>query len=307
MNQPKPALRHFLDLDQFSRDALSNIIRHGHTFKKQARAPREDLKGKSLALVFEKPSTRTRVSFEVGMRELAGNVISLNGDEIQLGHGESIGDTARVLSRFVHALMIRTYNHDTLLTIAQNAQIPVINGLTDYSHPCQVMADLMTVEERFHRLNNLTIAWLGDGGDNVLTSWMQAASLFNLEIKIACPDAYAPDPVTLATNQAKTKITRVATPEEAIKDAHIVMTDSWVSMHNADVAERHAALQPYQVNAKRMALAKPEAIFMHCLPAHREEEVSSEVMDGRQSVVFDQAENRLHVQKAILMWCFGKI
>lgn len=304
---PKAAPRHFLDLDSFSRDGLTAIIRHGHLLKKQNRTPREDLKGKTLALLFEKPSTRTRVSFELAMVELGGHAIPLTGSETQFGHGESVADTARVLSRFAHALAIRTYDHVTLQELAKHATIPVINALTDYSHPCQVMADLMTIEERFHRLNNLTVAWLGDGDNNVLTSWMHAASLFGFELRIACPDAYKPQSDVLTANQARAKITLVTDPDAAVDGAHVVVTDSWISMHNTDADARRQAFRPYQVTAARMARARKEAIFMHCLPAHRGEEVTDEVIDGPQSAVWDEAENRLHVQKGILSWCFGRI
>jgi ornithine carbamoyltransferase len=297
---------HFIDLDGLTQEELSKILRRAHALK-LGRSQRKDLQGKTLALIFEKPSTRTRVSFEVAMKELGGHTVTLTGSEMQLGHGESLPDTARVLSRFVHALMIRTFAHENVIEIATHASIPVINGLTNLSHPCQVVADLMTVEEKFKKWEGLKVAWCGDGHNNVLVSWMQAAGLLKFALHIACPKSLAPDVNVLAATSARASITLHEKPEDALHDADVVLTDTWISMHNKDADARRTLLQPYQVNAARMKLAKASALFMHCLPAHRGEEVTDDVIDGAQSVVWDEAENRLHAQKAILLWCFGKI
>ncbi len=305
MNHPnKP--RHFLDLDAFDTQTLTTILHTAMRLKK-SRSQRKDLHGKTLAMIFEKPSTRTRVSFEVAMKELGGETVVLSGKEMQLGHGESLADTARVLSRFVHGLMIRTFEQSALTEMAAHASIPVINGLTNYSHPCQVMADLMTAFEKFKKLKGLEVAWCGDGNNNVLTSWMHAAGLFDFSIRIAAPNSLAPDKATLKKAQAKANISYSNDLHTALKNADIVLADTWVSMHDTNADERRTLLQPYQIDTAQMALAKPSAIFMHCLPAHRGEEVTDAVMDSAQSVVWDEAENRLHVQKAILLWCFRKI
>lgn len=304
MTPHKP--RHFIDLDAFDSQTLTSILHHALRLKK-FRSMRKDLAGKTLAMVFEKPSTRTRVSFEVAMKELGGEAIVLSGKEMQLGHGESLGDTARVLSRFVHGMMIRTFAHDSITQMASAASIPVINGLTNFSHPCQVMADLMTALERFKKLKGLKIAWCGDGNNNVLNSWMHAAGLFDFSIKIAAPSLLAPDTATLKKAQARADIAYSQNVHHALQDADIVLTDTWVSMHDSDAGKRRELLGSYQIDSAQMALAKPSAIFMHCLPAHRGEEVTDAVMDGAQSAVWDEAENRLHVQKAILLWCFRKI
>lgn len=299
-------MRHFIDLDAFDTQTLTTILHQALRLKK-VRNWRKDLQGKTLAMIFEKPSTRTRVSFEVAMKELGGEAIVLSGKEMQLGHGESLGDTARVLSRFVQGLMIRTFAHDNVTEIATHASIPVINGLTNFSHPCQVMADLMTAIEKFKNLKGLQVAWCGDGNNNVLTSWMHAAGLFDFSIRIAAPKSLAPDAATLKKAQAKANITYSEDLNSALKNADIVLADTWISMHDTNADERRKLLQPYQIDAAQMTVAKPSAIFMHCLPAHRGEEVTDAVMDGPQSVVWDEAENRLHVQKAILLWCFRKI
>lgn len=298
--------RHFLDLDAHDTQTLTSIL-HTALRLKKFRSWRKDLHGKTLAMIFEKPSTRTRVSFEVAMKELGGETVVLSGKEMQLGHGESLADTAKVLSRFVQGLMIRTFEQSNLTEMAANASIPVINGLTNYSHPCQVMADLMTAFEKFKKLKGLEVAWCGDGNNNVLTSWMHAAGLFDFSIRIAAPASLAPDKEILKKAQAKANITYSDNLQSALKNADIVLADTWVSMHDTNADERRKLLQPYQIDTAQMALAKPSAIFMHCLPAHRGEEVTDAVMDGEQSVVWDEAENRLHVQKAILLWCFRKI
>jgi ornithine carbamoyltransferase len=253
-------------------------------------------------MIFEKPSTRTRVSFEAGMQQLGGNVIVLTQNDTQLGRGETIADTARVLSRYVDVIMIRTSDPAKLHELAENATVPVINGLTDHSHPCQVMADLMTFEEHRGPVEGKIFAWSGDG-NNVANSWVQAAAQFGFTLRIACPKDLAPLAQTVAWARQKGADLQITeNPEEAADGADCVMTDTWVSMgHQA--RDRHNLLAPFQVNRKLMARAKPSAVFMHCLPAHRGEEVTADVIDGPQSIVWDEAENRLHVQKGILAWC----
>ena len=266
---------------------------------------RKPLEGKTLAMIFERPSTRTRVSFDVGMRQLGGESIMLTGAEMQLGRGETIADTARVLSRYVDAIMIRILNHDALLELAAHATVPVINGLTRRSHPCQVMADLMTFEEHRGPIEGKTVAWTGDA-NNVLASWMHAAQRFAFALRVATPPELAPK--KWLTDWAKSSGADIRLghdPEHAVKGAHCVVTDTWVSMGDKDGMRRHNLLKPYQVNARLMGRARPDALFMHCLPAHRGDEVTDEVIDGPQSVVFDEAENRLHAQKGILAWCFN--
>lgn len=263
------------------------------------------LAGKVLALIFEQPSTRTRVSFDVGMRELGGQTLMLTGAEMQLGRGETIADTARVMSRYVDGIMIRILDHDALTELARNATIPVINGLTRRSHPCQVMADIMTFEEHRGPIAGKTVAWLGDS-NNVMASWVHASARFDFKLKIATPPELAPAHKLL--DWARTNGGEVIAGEdaqEAADAADCIVTDTWVSMGDNEAERRHNLLKPYQVNGRLMARAKKDAIFMHCLPAHRGEEVTAEVMDGPQSVVFDEAENRLHAQKGILAWCMG--
>jgi ornithine carbamoyltransferase len=301
--QPKSG-QDFIDIDQTDAADLLAILKLAHRLKKQPLAHRP-MVGKTLALIFEKPSTRTRVSFEVGMRQLGGQVTTLSGAEIQLGRGETIADTGRVLSRYVDIIMLRTFAQHKLTEMAAGATVPVINGLTDASHPCQVMADIMTAEEKLGSLKGKTIAWVGDGGDNVLISWIHAASVFDFTLHIICPVAFVPPTEVLIAAQKKgTRV--VVTPDlSAVAGSDVVLTDCWVSMHNSDAAARHELLAPYQVNTGVMKKANPAAIFMHCLPAHRGEEVSDDVLDGAQSAVWDEAENRLHVQKAIICWCLG--
>jgi ornithine carbamoyltransferase len=255
-------------------------------------------------MIFDKPSTRTRVSFDVAMRQLGGDTILLTGQDMQLGRGETIADTARVLSRYVDAIMIRTLDPATLQELAEHATIPVINGLTKRSHPCQVLADVMTFEEHRGPIRGRRVAWTGDA-NNVLASWMHAAERFEFELRIATPAELAPKKSLMAWIAASGAAIRVGhDPEKAVTGADCIVTDTWVSMGDKDGAKRHNLLKPYQVNARLMAKAKPDAIFMHCLPAHRGEEVTDAVIDGPQSVVFDEAENRLHAQKGILAWCF---
>lgn len=267
----------------------------------------QPLAGRMVALIFEKPSTRTRVSFDVGVRQMGGETMVLSGGEMQLGHGETIADTARVLSRFVDLIMIRTFDESTLLEMAEYATVPVINGLTDASHPCQIMADIMTYEEHRGPIQGAKVVWVGDG-NNVCASFLHGAGQLGYDLTFTGPQALDPDP--RAVDFARSKGVRVEIerdPVRAVAGADLVVTDTWLSMHDAQSARerRHNQLRPYQVNDRLMAAAKPEALFMHCLPAHRQEEVTSTVMDGPRSVVFDEAENRLHAQKAILRWCLG--
>jgi ornithine carbamoyltransferase len=261
------------------------------------------LSGKTLAMIFERPSTRTRVSFEVAMRQLGGDAILLTAEEMQLGRGETLADTARVLSRYVDAIMIRMLDWEAVSELARYAAIPVINGLTRRSHPCQVLADVMTFEEYRGPIRGRIVAWTGDA-TNVLTSWMHAAQRFDFRLRVATPAELAPKkPLLDWIKTSGAAITLGTDPEEAVKGADCVVTDTWISMGDRNGARRHNLLKRYQVNGRLMARAKPDALFMHCLPAHRGEEVTDEVMDGPHSVVFDEAENRLHAQKGILTWC----
>ncbi|MCC0003098.1 MAG: ornithine carbamoyltransferase [Methylobacteriaceae bacterium] len=301
------APRSFLDLDQISSNELRRILDIAVELKKNRAAAKasasKPLAGKTLAMIFDKPSTRTRVSFDIAMRELGGETVMLTGAEMQLGRGETIADTARVLSRYVDAIMIRILSHEDLEELARYATVPVINGLTKATHPCQVMADVLTFEEHRGPIAGRTVAWTGDA-NNVLASWIHAAQRFGFQINIATPKELSP-PAPLVDwarkNGAKVELTR--DPFEAVKGVDCVITDCWVSMGDADDTHRHNLLAPYQVNARLMAEAGKDAIFMHCLPAHRGEEVADEVIDGPQSVVFDEAENRLHAQKGVLAWC----
>jgi ornithine carbamoyltransferase len=300
-------IRHFLDLDEIPAGELHGMLASSRAMKtawqRDRAAAARPLAGKSLAMIFDKPSTRTRVSFDVAMRQLGGETIVLTGQEMQLGRGETIADTARVLSRYVDAIMIRILDHEALLELARYATVPVINGLTRLSHPCQVMADLMTFEEHRGSIAGRRVAWTGDH-NNVLVSWMHAAQRFKFELRVATPPELSPDARTKAwIKKSGADIVLGNDPEEAVAGADCVVTDTWVSMGDKESARRHNLLKPYQVNARLMANAKPDAIFMHCLPAHRGEEVTDAVIDGPQSVVFDEAENRLHAQKGILAWC----
>jgi len=301
--------RHFLDLTQVPAQELRRILDRAASLKARrvrgATPSEQPLAGKFLAMVFDKPSTRTRVSFDVAMRELGGQTVMLTSGEMQLGRGESIADTARVLSRFVDAILIRILGHDDLVALARHATVPVINGLTKNSHPCQVMADVLTFEEHRGPIKGRRVAWTGDA-NNVLASWVHAAQRFDFTINVATPVEFAPPETLLGwakANGVRLNVTR--DPFEAVAGADAVVTDCWVSMGDADEGYRHNLLAPYQVNAKLMAAADKDAIFLHCLPAHRGEEVTDEVIDGPRSVVFDEAENRLHAQKSILSWCFA--
>jgi ornithine carbamoyltransferase len=300
------APRHFLDLFDVPRTELRAILDASVAMKKRRKEGRiadRSLEGKTLAMIFDKPSTRTRVSFDVGMRQLGGEAIMLTGAEMQLGRGETIADTAKVLSRFVDIIMIRILSHDALTELATHATVPVINGLTRRSHPCQVMADVMTFEEHRGPIKGRTVAWTGDD-NNVLASWAHAAERFSFNLNIATPPELAPNKLLKDWIKSSGASIRLVTdPEAAVRGADCIVTDTWVSMGDKDGEHRHNLLKPYQVNSKLMRLAKPDALFMHCLPAHRGDEVTDEVIDGPQSVVFDEAENRLHAQKGILAWC----
>jgi ornithine carbamoyltransferase len=301
--------RHFLDLSEIAAPDLRHILDASARIKALRRkgqiAAERPLTGKTLAMIFDRPSTRTRVSFDVGMRELGGETIMLTGQEMQLGRGETIADTARVLSRFVDAVVIRILSHTDMHELADHASVPVINGLTKKTHPCQVMADVLTFEEHRGPIKGRTVAWTGDS-NNVLASWVHAAQRFEFEINVATPAELAmPEELVDWAKRSKTRLNITRDPFEAVRGADAVISDCWVSMGDEDEAFRHNLLAPYQVNMKLMAAAAKDAIFMHCLPAHRGEEVTDEVIDGPQSVVFDEAENRLHAQKGILAWCLG--
>lgn len=304
--------RHFLDLTELSSATIRGLLDASRDLKAKRRrgelAAERPLIGKALAMVFDKPSTRTRVSFDLAMRELGGETIMLTGAEMQLGRGETIADTARVLSRYVDAIMIRILDHNDLAELAAYATVPVINGLTKRSHPCQVMADILTFEDHRGSIEGKTVAWSGDY-NNVLSSWIHAAARLKFNLRIATPDELIPrtDAIEWARSEgADIRIT--ADPFEAADGVDAVVTDCWVSMGDEEEARyRHNLLKRYQVNERLMGAAKDDALFMHCLPAHRGEEVTDEVMDGRWSVVFDEAENRLHAQKGVLAWCLGAV
>jgi ornithine carbamoyltransferase len=298
-----PSLRHFLDLDRIERATLRRILDDGCRFKSAPRNGPKPLAGKALALVFEKPSTRTRVSFELAMRQLGGDVIVLERDGSQLGRGETVADTARVLSRYVDAIMLRTTKEEKLLELAEHASVPVINGLTDRTHPCQLMADVMTVEEHLGPIAGKIVVWSGDG-NNMATSWIHAAVQFGFELRLACPEQLMPPAEVLRwAGRSGGRVSVSSDVEQAVRGADCVVTDTWVSMGDGEVADRHNLLAPFRVDERLMDLAKPQAIFLHCLPAHRGEEVTGAVIDGPRSAVWDEAENRLHAQKAILTWC----
>lgn len=302
--------RHFLDLSEISPDALRLIIDAAHEMKAAGKRPPDHLKPRDIAdqtllMIFEKPSTRTRVSFDLAMRQLGGQTLSLNHNDLQLGRGESIADTARVLSRYGDAVMIRAQSHAALAEFAEHATIPVINGLTDLSHPCQVVADVMTVEERAGPIRGRKVAWVGDG-NNVATSWIHAAGHLNFALTVACPSQLKPTAEVRDWAKATGADMEISDdPEAAVANADCVVTDTWVSMGQSDEGRRKQLLAPYAVTQELMARAKPSAIFMHCLPAYRGHEVAADVIDGPQSAVFDEAENRLHAQKAILAWCLA--
>ena len=300
-------MKHFLDIHKTDPTALRYIIDDAASMKsaRQGRprgAPDDNLplKDQMVALIFEKPSTRTRVSFDLGVRQMGGQTMVLSGTDMQLGHGETIADTARVLSRYVDLIMIRTFEEQTLLDMAEYATVPVINGLTNRTHPCQIMADVMTFEEHNGPIAGKKVVWSGDG-NNVFASFAHAAKGFGFNLIFTGPEPLDPEPAldglyTIERN-----------PHKAVQGADLVVTDTWVSMHDPQSARerRHNQLRGYQVNDELMASAKPDALFMHCLPAHRDDEATSSVMDGPHSVIFDEAENRLHAQKSIMRWCLG--
>jgi ornithine carbamoyltransferase len=304
--------RHFLDIGVLDSKTLRGMIdqslqaKNARAGKGQAEPDGQTpLAGKLLAMIFEKPSTRTRVSFDVAMRQLGGQTVLLNGSEMQLGRGETIADTARVLSRYVDAIMLRTTSHEKLLELAQHSDVPVINGLTDKTHPCQLMADVMTFEEHQGPIADKVVAWSGDG-NNVAASWIEAAARFNFEFRLGCPDELRPRPEYLEWAQKQgARVVVTSDPYEAVNGADCVVTDTWVSMGDTQQETRHNLLARYRVDERLMAAANTGAIFMHCLPAHRGDEVTAEVIDGPNSVVWDAAENRLHAQKGVLSWCLG--
>jgi ornithine carbamoyltransferase len=297
-------VRHFLDLHQLDGATLRAILEDARAMKANPALGNGRLAGKTLAMLFEKSSTRTRVSFEVGMKQLGGHTVVLKQEEMQLKRGETVADTARVLSRYVDAIMIRTGPHAKLLDLAEYGSVPVINALTDVSHPCQIMADIMTFEEHRGPIAGRTVAWVGDA-NNVCTSWIHAAVRFGFELRIGAPASLAPEADLVAwARREGAKIVVTTQPASAVAGADLVTTDTWVSM-GQDAANRHFLLAAYQVDSALMEKARPDAIFMHCLPAHRGEEVTEAVLDGPQSVVWDEAENRLHVQKGILAWCLS--
>ena len=307
-------MSHFLDIHTTPQDELRAMIDQARAMKNARQGlpkgtpdAEQPLAGRMIALIFEKPSTRTRISFDVGARQMGGQTMVLSGKDMQLGHGESISDTARVLSRYVDLIMLRTFDEATLLEMAEHATVPVINGLTDASHPCQIMADIVTYEEHRGAPGGRKFVWSGDG-NNVCTSWLHAAGQFGFDLTFTGPETLDPDAKAVEFARSRgSRVDIVRDPLVAAHGADAIVTDTWVSMHDPESARerRHNQLRPYQVNSRMMAEAKPDALFMHCLPAHRNEEATSEVMDGPQSVIFDESENRLHAQKAILRYCLG--
>jgi ornithine carbamoyltransferase len=303
--------RHFLDLSDAGADGVAAILadaldrkaaRKGWPKgKSDADAP---LAGHVLAMVFEKNSTRTRFSFDAAIRQLGGQAIISDSSQMQLGRGETVADTARILSGYCDAIMVRTDDHAKLLEMAEYASVPVINGLTDASHPCQIMADLLTILETGTSLPGLKVAWLGDG-NNVLASFVEAAGLLQFDVAAACPQGFQPEEADIARGKGRARV--VGNPREAVEGADVIVTDTWISMGQAHADTKLAAMMPYQVTAELMQVAKPGAKFLHCLPAHRGEEVTAEVIDGPQSLIWPEAENRLHAQKSILRWCFGQL
>jgi len=300
------APRHFLELMDVDRLSLRHMLELGARAKR-GEVVDKPLAGKHIAMIFEKPSTRTRVSFEVGIRQLGGDVVTLSSKDTQLGRGETPADTARVLSRYVDAIILRTDRVSKMRELAEYATVPVINGLTDVSHPCQLMADVMTFEEHRGPIAGQVVAWTGDG-NNVAQSFIQAAARFDFTLRVATPPELAPRPELIAWARAEgARVELTSSPQEAVAGARCVVTDTWVSMSDdkTSARQRHNMLAPYQLNAALMKHAAPDAIVMHCLPAHRGEEITDEIMDGPQSVVFDEAENRLHAQKGVLLWALG--
>jgi len=305
------SVRHFLDLSDAGADGIAAMLADALDRKTARRGwpkGRADadapLAGHVLAMIFEKNSTRTRVSFDMAIRQLGGTSIVLDAGTTQLGRGETVADTARVISGYCDAIMIRTDDHAKVEEMAAHASVPVINGLTDASHPCQIVADLLTIIESGKALPGLKVAWLGDG-NNVLASIVEAASLMQFDVVAACPQGFQPEEEAIARASGRARV--VADPREAVEGADVVITDTWISMGQLHAETKLAAMMPYQVTEALMAKAKPDAKFLHCLPAHRDEEVASAVIDGPQSLIWEEAENRLHAQKSILRWCFGQI
>ena len=305
-------IRHFVDIDALDGETLRDILDEAKA-RKAARGDKgkaavdesRPMEGRLLAMVFDKPSTRTRIYFDVAMRQLGGQTLIANTADMQLGRGESVADTARVLSRYVDIIMLRAHGRDVLAEMVAHATVPVINGLTDETHPCQLMADVMTYEEHRGDIAGKLVAWTGDG-NNMANTWIQGAARFGYALRLATPEQLRPSEAALARARAEGADVEVTGDVEAALDgADCVVTDTWVSMHDGESSDRHNMLAPYQINARSMALARPDAVFMHCLPAHRGEEVTPEVIDGARSIVWDQAENRLHAQKGILSWCLG--
>ncbi|MEL6168271.1 MAG: ornithine carbamoyltransferase [Pseudomonadota bacterium] len=305
-------MKHFLDIHKTAPSDLRAMLDHANSMKtargdrpKGAADDDRPLAGRMVALIFEKPSTRTRVSFDVGVRQMGGETMVLSGADMQLGHGETVADTARVMSRYVDLIMIRTFEEETLLEMAEHATVPVINGLTNRSHPCQIMADIMTYEERKGPIGGAKVTWLGDG-NNVCASFLHASGQFGFDMAVSGPESLEPEAefVELARSKGAT-VALERDPDAAVAGADLVVADTWVSMHDAPSTRerRHNLLRSYQLNAELLAKAKSDALVMHCLPAHRGEELTSDVMDGPQSAIFDEAENRLHAQKAVLKWC----
>ena len=298
-------MRHFLDIRDLSIDQLGALLDHAAEMKQAQKAGRpqpQPLAGKSVAMIFEKQSTRTRLSFEVGISQLGGQPIMLSASDMQIGRGETMQDTARVMSRYVDAITIRCFQHETLTSLAEHASVPVINALTERSHPCQILADLQTMIERHGALDGQIVTWVGDG-NNVTTSWIEASARFGFQLRIACPQAYTPPAELLAWARGEgADIVLYDNAEEAVTDSQTVVTDVWISMGD-DEGSRATDFQPFQVTGDLMKRAAGDAIFMHCLPAWRGMEVTADVIDGPQSAVFDEAENRLHAQKAVLSWC----
>jgi ornithine carbamoyltransferase len=289
-----------LAISDFSRQEILDLLEKSADLKDKRQKGIEHLplKGQTLGMIFNKHSTRTRISFEVGMFELGGHALFLTGDQLQLNRGETIRDSAQVLSRYLNAILIRTYDHDEVIALAKHASIPVINGLTDLNHPIQILADIFTIKEKLGRIEGVKVAYVGDG-NNVAYSWMMGASLMGMHLAIACPKSYQPEATPALSGTGKVEI--LEDPFEAVKNADVIYTDVWISMgQEEDTENKKKLLLPYQINQKLVDSAKKDVLVMHCLPAHREMEITSEVLDGKHSIVFDQAENRLHVQKAIL-------
>lgn len=296
--------RDFLEIPDFSSDELHSLFGLAESMR-AGRYDKKPLAGKSLAMIFMKSSTRTRVSFEVGTWQLGGAAWFLSPRDVQIGRGEPIGDTAKVLSRYVNGIMIRTFSHQDVVELARDASVPVINGLTDYLHPCQILADILTIRQHLGTHEGKVVAWIGDG-NNMANSWLNAAWRLGFELRLACPEGYEPDAALLERARERATVHLVRDPREAVRGAHVVTTDVWASMgQEEEQAERERAFAGFTVNAALMARAERDAIFLHCLPAHRGEEVSAEVIDGPKSRVWDEAENRLHIQKAIMAVVMG--